>query len=252
MHYTHPALRIMILKHEKENPMDKAEEFLNLYKELEAAAAEEYGLKSNGSVVYTLSGMKEFKSIRSELDFCRDVRNLLSHRPKIDSSYAVEPSEEMIELLKKCINFVKNPKRSRNIMTKLEDVYCCTFKDDVPTALRAMSKCGFSFIPIVEDNILAGVLSEGAAVRYILNTPDVKVPEKFTFESIKEFVSIEALDPAEFVFVSEKKKVSDISSMFDEALTVKKRIKMVFVTETGLKSEPLEGIITAWDLAACM
>jgi Asp-tRNA(Asn)/Glu-tRNA(Gln) amidotransferase B subunit len=73
--------------------------FLDKYRELEVLVATVYNLPPSASAVVYLLQRKEFRGVKSDLELCKDVRNLLSHNPKINGRYAVEPSEELIALL---------------------------------------------------------------------------------------------------------------------------------------------------------
>lgn len=62
----------------------KTDLFLDKYKELEAIIAVEYQLSNSESSVSYILRKPEFRSIKFELDYCREVRNLLSHMPQVD------------------------------------------------------------------------------------------------------------------------------------------------------------------------
>ena len=66
--------------------MDNTELFLDKYKELENAAINEFKLPPDGSAVAKLEKRSEFKDIRFELNYCREVRNLLQHNRIIQRS----------------------------------------------------------------------------------------------------------------------------------------------------------------------
>ena len=64
--------------------MNNTDLFLDLYKQLEQTAVSVYGLPADGTAVSKLERFNEYKSIRAELKYCREVRALLTHNPKID------------------------------------------------------------------------------------------------------------------------------------------------------------------------
>ena len=68
--------------------INRTEEFLDKYKQMETLVRNEYNLDNNESVMNFLINNKDFKVIENELDLCRDTRNLLSHNPKINGEYA--------------------------------------------------------------------------------------------------------------------------------------------------------------------
>ena len=89
--------------------MTRTEEFLDLYKQLEQAATSAYGWEPDGLAIYRLERMDQFESRRTELSYCREVRNLLQHNCLIDGEYAVEPSEPMLALLRSLLLQITQP-----------------------------------------------------------------------------------------------------------------------------------------------
>ncbi len=76
------------------------EMFIDEYKKLEAIVSAQYNLSDSKSAVWFLEQRPEYRAIKSELAYCREVRNVLTHNPKVRNQYAVVPSDEMITLLK--------------------------------------------------------------------------------------------------------------------------------------------------------
>ena len=95
--------------------MTKTETFIELYKQLEELAVSRYGYPPDGRAVYQLERRTEFRSLKEELNYCREVRNLLQHRPRIGESFPVEPSGAMLELLRTVIAKVEDPPRAGDI-----------------------------------------------------------------------------------------------------------------------------------------
>ena len=83
--------------------MDNTEIFLDKYKELENAAINEFKLPPDGSAVAKLEKRSEFKDIRFELNYCREVRNLLQHNQRRDDEFAVQPGKKMIWIASKIL-----------------------------------------------------------------------------------------------------------------------------------------------------
>ncbi len=62
----------------------------------------------------------EFERFRPELEYCRDVRNLLSHKPKVAGEYAVEPSEAMLASLRRILRRVQSPDTNLQCATRMD------------------------------------------------------------------------------------------------------------------------------------
>ncbi len=231
--------------------MDKCEEFLDLYKQLESLAVNQLDAKSDGTAVSQLQRRPEFIDIRSELDYIRDVRNLLTHRPRIDDEYAVEPTDAMIDLLKKTIRRIEKPLTASDIYVPLGEVLFAEMETKVFSVMSAMFKKAFTHVPILEDSKVVGVFSDNTLMNYIL-FGNLLITNETRFSEIGEYLPL-GVHPAEtYRFVSRNETVSNISDIFDEALKNSDRVGMVFVTEHGKSEEKLLGIITAWDVAAVL
>lgn len=229
--------------------MTRADEFLELYKKLEAIVANNYGNRKEGGSVAKLGKRSEFRHIREELDYIRDVRNLLAHRPRISDDYVVEPSEGMIELLKKVIEKVERPAVAESIMVKLDDVISCNKGDFVIPALRKMNEKAIAYIPVLSEGRVCGVFSERAFIQYTVSQ-NRSVDEGTMFYEIEDVLSFDSSSVVKFLFTDRKTPIDELSDLFDEAAQNDQKIGMIFVTEHGKDTEALLGIITAWDVAA--
>ena len=229
--------------------MTRADEFLELYKKLEAIVANNYGSHKEGGSVAKLGRRSEFRHIREELDYIRDVRNLLAHRPRISDDYVVEPSEGMITLLKKVIEKVERPAIADNIMVKMDDVISCNKGDFVIPALRKMNEKAIAYIPILNEGRVCGVFSERTFIECTISG-NHKIDDGTMFYEIEDALSLNSSNVVKFLFAERKMPIDELSDLFDEAAQSGQKLGMIFVTEQGKESEALLGIITAWDVAA--
>ncbi len=229
--------------------MNRTEEFLDLYRELESVASNTYEIQSGGGVISRVMRRPEFKHIRSELDYIRDVRNLLAHRPRIGDEYAVEPTEAMIELLKKTIDRVSHPSIAENIMVKRADVFCCSKTDQIFAAVREMYQRTVSHLPILEDGRVIGVFSDNRWIRCTISG-EYHLTEESTFSEIEKELDLDNQEKERFLFTDWNTPVDELSDVFEEASKKGEKIGMIFVTEHGKRTEKLLGIITAWEVAA--
>ncbi len=231
--------------------MTKTEQFLDLYKKLENTANTHYHIRGSGSAIAKLQRRQEFANIHQELDYIRDVRNLLTHRPRIGEFYAVEPTDAMLSLLEKLIDRLEHPLSAICIAVPIEQVLSASLDSPVLDSLEKMYKRAFSHMPILENGKVAGVFSGSSLMncvlyKHIMFSGDLK------FRDIKDTFTFDQHPSETFRFVSRDTLVSDISDMFDETLQQEERIGMIFVTENGKSDEELLGIITAWDVAAAI
>lgn len=228
----------------------KTELFLNKYRELESIVSAEHDLKNSESAVGFLLRRPEYRSIKSELEYCREVRNLLSHNPKVRNEYAVEPSGEMIALLNRTIERVRNPQRARHVCIPKEKISCRTMDDHVLPAMIEMNERVYTHIPIVRDGVVIGVFSENTLLSYLIDNEIVSIGKDVRFRDIAKYLPIDQHRAETFRFISQNTPVSEIEEIFANALKKAERIGLIFVTRSGKPAEKLLGIISAWDIAA--
>jgi predicted transcriptional regulator len=192
----------------------------------------------------------EFRTIKSELTYCREVRNFLQHNPKIDSGFAVEPSLKMVELLTRLIEKLKNPLKSGEIAIPMQDVYWKKMDDLVLPTMHDMKKNTYTHVPILEDGRVIGVFSDNTLFAYILEDGIIGIDATTKFHDIKKHLEIKDRPSEIFKFAKFNTMVSEIEDIFEIAFRKNERIGMIFLTEKGSENEKLRGIITPWDLIA--
>ena len=229
--------------------MNKTEEFLDLYKQLEAAAIERYGYPEDGRAVMNLERRPEFKRIKSELGYCREVRNLLQHKPKVSGSFAVLPSDGMLSLLRDTLGRVENPPLAKDIAVPISSVFCKTMDDPVKPAMAEMQRRVFSHIPILEKGVVVGVFSENTVLTCLLDGKIAGIGENTRFSDLRAYLPMDRHRAEVYRFVRQNTSAVQVGDIFEKALARQERIGLVFTTRSGRADEPLLGIISAWDIA---
>ncbi len=230
--------------------MKNTDLFIDLYKQLEQLAVRKYNYPEDGKAVYNLSLRPEFASLRAELDYCRAVRGILQHKPKIGSSYAVEPSDEMIALLQTTLNKVKNPPRAKDIAIPFGSILYKSMNDLVLPTMMEMQEKVYTHIPILQDGVVVGVFSENTVFSYLADEQIVEIAQNMRFSDLAGYLPIEKHRAESFRFIGQTKLISEIRGIFEDALSRQDRIGLMFITKSGNPKEPLLGILTAWDVAA--
>lgn len=183
----------------------------------------------------------------SELDYCRRLRNLISHNP--GASDNVQPSRGLIELLDKTIYKVMNPPLVGQKAIPKSKVLCAEMEDRVLPIMKTMNEKVFTHVPILQDGQVIEVFSENTIFSYLSDNEIVGIEETTTFSDLSDYLPCESHRAESFRFVSRKTLLREVANLFEKALKNDDRIGLVLVTETGKSDEKLLGIITAWDLA---
>lgn len=226
-----------------------AELFLEKYREMEYCIRNKYHLDHFASAVAFLEKHPEFTHIEDELKFCREVRNILTHQPKVNKQYCVEPSYEMIELLEHVIETLEKPPVIMDIAVPVNKILYKDYDSNFIETLKEMNERSFGNVPILENGMVVGVLSEKAIVNFIVGEEQFHLTKDLTLHDIKEYLTLDNPRKEYYRFVKKDALISEVSELFHDALNNGARIGMVFLTKNGRKEEKLLGIVTAWDLA---
>lgn len=227
----------------------KTEVFLDTYKKLETAVSTRFDLDNSESAVSFLERRPEYRAIKSDLAFCREVRNLLAHNPKIQNRYAVEPSDEMIALLEQTAQRVKNPQKAKHIWVPRDRVFSRTMEDFVRPAMVEMNEHIYTHTPIMKNGVVIGVFSENTLLSCLIDHETVRIDNHLRFSDIQKYLPMERHRAESFRFIGQDTLVSEIQDLFAEADKKNDRIGLLFVTHSGKPTEKLLGIISAWDVA---
>ena len=103
---------------------DRADEFLNAYRELEETLNAKYNVdeKKFGSPIVRFMSEKESKPYRENLDICREIRNFLSHHSEVNGERIIQPSQAMISFLGEVTDFIKQPPLAIEVSTLFADI----------------------------------------------------------------------------------------------------------------------------------
>ena len=229
-----------------------AQEFLDLYKQMEALLDEKYGEAAgrHGNAVTRFIKEPAGREYRDELDLCREVRNLLTHNPNMDGQPVIEPAPALLQTLRDAIARLNAPPSVMQYATLAPELTVTDPKQKAYTVMEAMEKRGFSHIPIVANGKFMGVFSVSTLFAYQLKYPERKLNIK---ESIicdfSEFTSIDQHICERFLFMKPEQTYWDAQKAFECGNSVKnKRLAAIFITSDGTATGKLMGMLTPWDI----
>lgn len=207
--------------------------------------------KPASGVKYVAENMKDFSKLKDELDYCCEVRNVLSHNPTINQVYIVEPSDEIIDLIKNVRYRIENPVRASGIMIKKSDIYYRNMHDRIWPALIEMNDKTYTHVPILDgDGVVKGVFSENTLLSWMISGESALIDRETRFEEIDEILPIRKHTAESFRFIPRDMPLLKINEIFEKALSQNDRIGLIFVTDDGAEKSPVLGIISAWDIAS--
>lgn len=229
---------------------ERTREYLDLYSRLEKAIRDRYSVPANeGALAWLARNDRDYRNIKDELDYCREVRNFLQHNELVNDDYAIIPSEGMVQTMRNILSRVAEIPKAIHICTKTRQLYSVSLQDRIRPAMRTMARNSYTHVPILQDGRVVGVFSENTLVAHMNTDEVVEITEEDTFEKMKGLLPLDKHVGETFRFVSEGLLATEIAEMFLDALKRRERLCMVFVTANGKQREKLLGIITAWDMA---
>ena len=225
------------------------ERFLEAYRRLEAVAPKvltKEQQRGSGGVVARLIRHPKFAPYREELDCCREVRNLLTHEVQVDGQPAVIPSGAMIAFLEKIIELIENPKRVKDCMTPLYKLLVVREDTPVLAVLQEMWQRGLSRVPLLEDGVVAGMLS--LETLFHVTMDEVKITPHTRVRDIRSYLSLDGAPHTHYTFVPPETTVDTAEVIFREGQGRKNKLRALLVTEDGVPSGTLLGIVSPYDV----
>ena len=180
-----------------------------------------------------------------ELNYCREVRNFLQHESKIDKEFAVIASDEMLEVMDKIIDLVRNPVRIKDVYVSIDKVYYKGLDNYVYPSMISMDYKKYSHIPILEKGKLIGVFSKTSIFKYLLEEENNNFSEYVKFKDVKKYIS---LNEEYYLFTTLDTPVEDIIEEVVMNFKNGKRIAIIFVTDNGMENGDFVGLLTPYDI----
>ena len=108
----------------------------------------------------------------------------------------------------------------------------------------------YSFIPVYQDRTIVGVLSEHSLVKWLANQGQHQNWQlgQVAVGQLQDFFDRANDKHQLFSYVAQDDNAYQVRTAFLSFLSADQRLGAVFVTATGSATEPILGIITAWDL----
>lgn len=225
-------------------------DFLNLYKMLEEALEARYGRQHRrySSVVMEFVNSPEGEAWREKVDMCREIRNLLTHTADVAGEPVVMPAQGVMDVLREVIEYVQRPPMALDYATPTERILKTRSEERVLPLMRAMSKKGFSHVPVIgEQGHMTGVFSVSTVFSGIM-LGGAPVHEETRVRDFAQLLPVEQHMTEQFAFVNERMTLPEARAAFDLGPERRKRMAALFITRGGSPRGALLGMLTPWDV----
>ncbi len=225
----------------------RAEEFLDLYRRLETASERMMGTDSRSSSIMKLSRHRDFQKYREELDYARQVRNLLTHEAKINGQYGVVPSDNLFRFMEKLVNRLENPPTVSLTMTPVNRLLAVKSGQKVLPLMEEMARLGLSHVPLLKNGRVQGVFSIETVFQWILDQ-NAPFTQDTPIEDLADYLPLSCHPGQSYLFVAPTLPTNDARDLFDKAYDRNCQIKLLLVTHNGKSDGNLLGVVSPYDL----
>ena len=227
----------------------RAEAFLKMYRILEGALEKRLeGRRQGTSVVMDYLKDEDSEPYRSQLNLCREIRNLLSHNADESGEPVVEPSEAVLASLREILEYVSAPRYAIECGTPQERILCAHSNDLAIEVMHRMSRQGFSHVPVMERGRLTGVFSVGSLFGYLERRGLDALDNSTRIGQLKDALDVDSHGSEKYRFMPRDATMQQVRAAFEERPGRNSRLSAVFITEHGSRDEPLLALLTPWDV----
>ncbi|MBO7646664.1 MAG: CBS domain-containing protein [Bacteroidales bacterium] len=223
---------------------NRANQFLERYREIEEWVADNLNVQD----MKELEQMPRYHNIRSNLAFCRTLRNLLSHR---DWSKGGQDLVVVTDAALKQVNtlyYTLNPQTLMRLAIPKSRIFAPSWTDSVLSAMRVMTRNDYSYVPVMDGFSVEGVFSAKVVMRYLADGSGNAISEDLTFQDLRPYLSEQQGEWRKYDFLSADATLEDASRMFQASRDRRHRPDVLFITDDGRQNGKLLAMITPQDI----
>ncbi|WP_149538790.1 CBS domain-containing protein [Siccirubricoccus phaeus] len=188
---------------------------------------------------------------RTLLLYIRDVRNTLQHPRHHAPGHAVQVTEGFLTEVQDLLRRLRNPPTANSVGVARRDIRTARLDDQLGELAEIMKREGFSHLPILDErDTVIGVFNEAAVFDHLWAEPEMIIGRGMRIEDILSHCRLGAGHTETFKFVRPGTPLDDLVQMFVALESPTTRVGAAFVTASGKETDPLQRMITPWDVLA--
>ena len=227
------------------------ERFIRLYEDLVVEVNRRAGAGSSHSFEIERAAHRD-RAVRKQqalLKYIRDVRHALQHPKHRSEGHAILISESFLEEVKSLLNHFRNPVRACSLGVPRKQIRTARLSDRLGDLADDMKANGFSHVPVVDmSNVVVGVFNEAAIFDYLWSESEIIVGRSILVQEVLPHCRLDANHTETFRFVDPRVSLEELVDMFLKLESPTTRVGAIFVTASGKSTEPLQRLITPWDV----
>ena len=230
---------------------ENVQNFLNLFNELHqviAARLRDDSEKNFGNLLKKAHRDRVITHYERQLNFYKDVRNLLTHDRLPSQKNILLPSDELLQDLISVKNTIEHPKKIGELFRT--DVQAFNTNDTLGKILPNIRKNKISQFPLFAGKRLVGIITENGITNYLARHSEQDL------SAIKEIPAVDIIASDErrknYAVVAENKSIYEIEELFYHQIASGHGSFILLIAKNGKKNKPtpkdLIGVITPWDM----
>ena len=228
------------------------DEFLDLYKQLEYVGRNTFfpHASDNENIIGRLINLPQMVKYKEEINYCRVVRNFLTHNPRVGGAYPLEPSAQMLALLRRILAALEMPPLAMDFAIRRKHMLTVQPSDFVVDAMHRLREKAYTHAPVMEKGKLLGVFSDGVVSDYICAHRGISLSEETTLAQFQDFYRLHAPENQVYAFIASDTPLAVAEAIFQDNYKRRQLISVVYITQKGSTNESILGMLTPWDVLA--
>ena len=229
------------------------ESFIRTFEEIVTEVNHRAGAPSSHSFEIEKTSERDgiVRKNRPLLIYIRDVRNALQHPKHSSEGHAVQVSEAFLDEVQDLLSHLKKPPTASSVGVSCKQIKTASLTNRLGDLADEMKRGGFSHVPILDErDAVIGVFNEAAVFDHLWAETETIVGRQMQISDILPHCRLDANHRETFRFVKPRTPIDDLVEMFLALESPTTRVGAAFVTASGKKTEPLQRLITPWDVLA--
>ena len=228
------------------------DEFLDLYKQLEYVGRNTFfpHAAESENIVGRLLNLPQLAKYKEEINYCRVVRNFLTHNPRVGGAYPLEPSAQMLKLMRRILSALEKPPLAMDFAIRRKHMLTVSPADSAVDVMHRMREKAYTHAPVVSKGKLLGVFSDGVVSDYICAHHGIVLTAETTVGQFREYYRLDAPGNRVYAFIPADTPLAAAEDIFQDNYRRKQLISIVYITQNGRTNESILGMLTPWDVLA--
>ena len=224
---------------------ERVDEFVLYYNAVDSELRHRLGKAKKTSFTDLVAEFERLGCDKKDVECLRRaaaIRNFIVHEPKENDDFCAIPTTRMLERLADVSQRLLNPETVVPRFAKKVEIV--SPNDTLVSVLKMIDHRDFSQFPVYSETRFKGLLTENGLTRWLAK----HVTTALSLVDLEEVFVGELLREEEqrqnYQFINRKFLTEAVRVMFRQDPL----LEAALITKTGNRGEPLEGIVTRWDI----